>query len=227
MKTVARAAAFLPSTNARFSDFLAGMVEADRSLNTGKFRDAIVAAFLRHGITRPDIFECDNSNQCEGGDSCEQGFCSAGDPQPQSCTESTGCDASLVCSAGMCIPDGGGSFFLSLSASNLPVAIPDNNQTGIAVDIEIPVDITVKNLQAKVNASHPFSGDLTASLVTPQGQVIILQDREGGSANDIDRTFEVVGLNTQSGKGTWTLRIIDRGPQDTGSIQNFTLSFNK
>jgi Zn-dependent metalloprotease len=227
IKTAVRAAAFLPSANARFTDFLAGMIEADRALNAGKYRGDIVDAFLRHGITRPDIFQCSTASECEGGDACEQGFCSAGDPQPQACSAAVDCgDASLKCDAGMCVPSAGGAFALAISANGLPAAIPDNNQAGVAINIDVPVDLEVRGLRAEVNVAHSFSGDLTVSLVSPQGQVVILQDREGGSANDINKTFDVIGLNTQNGKGSWTLRIIDRGPLDTGAVQSFSLFFN-
>ena len=45
IRTLVRAAGFLPSTNARFTDFLASMIEADRVLNASKYRTAIVGAF--------------------------------------------------------------------------------------------------------------------------------------------------------------------------------------
>lgn len=228
LKTLTRAANFLPSSNARFTDLLAGMVEADRALNGGRYRATIIGAFHNHGVTRPDLFECARSSECETGDLCNaDGFCESPAVQNQACTEEIGCgEVGLSCVSGVCIPSEGGSFAFSASASGLPLAIPDNSQAGTSAVINVPVDVTVKRLQVRVGVAHTFSGDLTVSLIAPNGTVFVLHDREGGSANDVDKLFEVEGVNGLGGFGDWTLRVIDRAAQDSGSLNEFQLFFN-
>jgi len=65
-------------------------------------------------------------------------------------------------------------------------------------------------------------------LVTGVGW-IVLQDREGGSARNLRRTYDPVnapGLAAcvgKSPKGTWVLEVADTAKADEGTIRSFSL----
>lgn len=70
---------------------------------------------------------------------------------------------------------------------------------------------------------HPNIGDLTVSLVAPNGTTYVLLNRAGGSADNIDRTW-TLDLSTQPRNGTWKLRIRDDArPSLSGFLNSWTL----
>ncbi|MGH3647500.1 MAG: proprotein convertase P-domain-containing protein [Micromonosporaceae bacterium] len=61
------------------------------------------------------------------------------------------------------------------------------------------------------------------SLVAPDGTVYTLQNRSGGSADNIDKTY-TVNLSSEARNGTWKLRVTDAASLDTGKIDTWTLT---
>ena len=74
-----------------------------------------------------------------------------------------------------------------------------------------------------VNIVHPYSGDLIVDLIAPDGTVYTLQNRTGGSADNIVKTF-TVNLSTETINGTWKLRARDRAASDTGYINSWSIT---
>ncbi|MBO0607776.1 S8 family peptidase [Myceligenerans salitolerans] len=74
-----------------------------------------------------------------------------------------------------------------------------------------------------VDIVHTWVGDLTVSLVSPDGSVHTLRERSGGSANDITETY-TVDVSGESPDGTWVLRVQDSATWDTGYIDGWSLS---
>lgn len=108
------------------------------------------------------------------------------------------------------------------SATGLPLAIPDNNQTGISSKVSVNQDGTVKTLKVRLGVTHTYIGDLRITL-TKGGVQKTLHSREGGSADDIDKVFTVDGFTGSALRGDWVLSVSDLAGQDVGTLDDFTI----
>lgn len=108
--------------------------------------------------------------------------------------------------------------------STTPVAIPDNDPNGATATVTVPDQFTVNGLSVSVNITHTYVGDLTVTL-EKDGTTATLQANEGGSADDLVKTFSVSEFNGAAAGGTWTLRVVDNAAQDTGTINSVSLTF--
>jgi lysyl endopeptidase len=120
------------------------------------------------------------------------------------------------------------------AASGLPVAIPDN--TTVQATINITDAYCIGDVDVELDISHTYIGDLEVDVISPEGTVVRLHDRSGGSSEDIVATYDDEGSPTPEGPGVlsdfdgeivtgvWTLRVSDNASQDTGNINMFNLA---
>jgi len=107
--------------------------------------------------------------------------------------------------------------------------IPDNNSTGVADVINIPTALTMSEVKVAVDVTHTFIGDLRLTLTAPSGASVVLHDRNGGNADNLQRTFDLSStpqlgsLRGQSSKGNWTLLVQDLAPADQGRLNRWQL----
>jgi subtilisin-like proprotein convertase family protein len=114
-----------------------------------------------------------------------------------------------------------------VAISDFSVAIPVHSTTAVAnCDHWGSASSSVE-----VHIVHPNVGDLTVTLVAPSGNVYLLRDRTGGTADNIDQTF-VVNLSSEpaittltNAIGIWALRVTDNSATNTGFINSWTLRF--
>ena len=161
---------------------------------------------------------------------------SSGPVQPPALDTLTPGDGSLT--LGLTPPSSGASpkFFTgfcerssgSVSAnSTSAVAIPDNGQTTARLQITEPNRSVVGNVTATVNISHSWIGDLEISLRSPSGLSRTLWTGETlDSGTSLSRSFTVSDFNGQAGSGNWDLIVVDRKSGDSGTINNWSISFN-
>ncbi|MGH3734652.1 MAG: proprotein convertase P-domain-containing protein [Micromonosporaceae bacterium] len=119
---------------------------------------------------------------------------------------------------------GGGTPPTDCTGSNPnDVAISDN------ATVESPITLSGCSGNAsatstvEVHIQHTYIGDLVVSLVAPDGTVYTLQNRSGGSADNINKTY-TVNLSSETRNGTWKLRVRDAASQDIGKIDTWTLT---
>jgi subtilisin-like proprotein convertase family protein len=119
-------------------------------------------------------------------------------------------------------PRGGGTFV----ATDTPKAIPDNNPTGVTSVAVVPAGLAVRKVIANVIITHTWRGNLEISIIAPNGQVAMLSNRQGGSADN----FIAIGMDISSNftvgspaAGNWQLRVRDLAAADVGAIQGFSL----
>ena len=124
-------------------------------------------------------------------------------------------------------------------ADSFPIAIPDNDATGITVTFDTStwdwVPATVGDIEVGINISHSYIGDLEVTLTAPDGTTtVVLHDETGGGDDDINGVYDLTltpddgtnnmdsfnGLNAQ---GTWTLHISDNGFGDMGQLNEWIL----
>lgn len=108
------------------------------------------------------------------------------------------------------------------SAPNLP--IPDNNTTGVTANLYVPVSAMLKSTACRVKITHTFIGDLTVTLRHPDGTEVVLHNRTGGSADNIDQTYTTAAFNGKNSTGTWKLIVKDLAANDVGVLDNFDIS---
>jgi subtilisin-like proprotein convertase family protein len=62
---------------------------------------------------------------------------------------------------------------VEVSASGLPLAIPDNGQPVFSM-VEVSQSGNVRDLRVSVDISHTYIGDLRVDLVAPDGSAVTL-----------------------------------------------------
>ena len=101
----------------------------------------------------------------------------------------------------------------------------NNNAT-----VESPITVSGRSGSAPsstpvaVNIVHTYIGDLKVDLVAPDGSIYVLHNRSGGSADNINTTYNV-NLSSEALNGTWKLRVNDNANGDTGYINSWSVTF--
>ena len=112
---------------------------------------------------------------------------------------------------------------------SLSVAIPDNLPAGITRILESDSPGNVRDLEVSVDITHPWIGDLAISLISPKGTAIVLHKKDGGSLDNIVKTYTAVttpGLKKLAGepiKGQWKLWAADLAGRDEGKLNRWAL----
>lgn len=97
--------------------------------------------------------------------------------------------------------------------------------------IVFPLEVVVKNIEVSVDIRHTWSSDLMLILKAPDEQELILQDRTGGSQDNIIKSFRSSDdpelfepVLEKTAKGNWHLKIIDVAEQDVGVLVKWGLA---
>ncbi len=108
--------------------------------------------------------------------------------------------------------------------SDTVMPIPDNNSAGAKSQITLSGPGLVDGIEVDVDVRHSYRGDLTLKLVHPDGSVVTLSDKQGGSAPNIDETFSTRAFDGKKAAGTYTLWVVDGAAGDTGTLNAWLLS---
>ncbi|MBM7073950.1 S8 family serine peptidase [Shewanella sp. 202IG2-18] len=104
--------------------------------------------------------------------------------------------------------------------------IPDNDAEGITSTIEIADDLQVFGVQAHVDITHTWRGDLRVALTSPTGTEVVLHNGEGSSADDLVMSYSLTDFNTEMAMGAWTLSVSDNASLDTGTLNSWGLTIS-
>jgi len=118
------------------------------------------------------------------------------------------------------------------SATDVPQGISDF-QT-ITSNINVTDSYCIGDVNVEVDITHTYIGDLIVELKSPQGTIVRLHNRTGGSADNIVRTYDqgvtnpdgpgsLNDFNGQIVTGTWTLTVSDNATADVGSLNSWKL----
>ena len=126
-----------------------------------------------------------------------------------------------------------------------PIAIPDNDPSGITDPIDVPDSVLLTDVQVSVQITHTFQGDLIVSVISPGGTGVTLHDQGGSGANDIVVTYSDSGVPNGSApydcacdqqpsgpgamadfvgedsQGIWALTVSDNLGADTGTLDDW------
>lgn len=111
--------------------------------------------------------------------------------------------------------------FETSSLSNLTVNIPDNNATGVSVQLVVTnTSLRAEHVQINLDVTHTFRGDLEIYLTSPNGTTskLVQAGPAGGVDNYVDFPFMTVWNWGESAAGVWTLRIADLASADVGTL---------
>ena len=106
--------------------------------------------------------------------------------------------------------------------------IPDDNAEGVESSAELPGDELIRALRLELDLTHTYIGDLIISLTGPTGATVVLHDREGGSADNLIKTFDSADspldafVDLPVG-GTWVLHVADHEGRDVGKLNRWAL----
>ncbi|MFJ5985083.1 S8 family peptidase [Lentzea sp. NPDC092896] len=106
--------------------------------------------------------------------------------------------------------------------NSTPVAIPDQATVTSTIVVSGCAGAASATSTIKVSITHTYKGDLVVDLVAPDGTVVNLHNRTGGSADNINETY-TKNLSGEAANGTWTLRVRDAAFLDSGTLNNWTL----
>ena len=106
--------------------------------------------------------------------------------------------------------------------SDVSVEVPDKDAEGVKSVITVTDSGKIKTMKVTVNISHTYIGDLIVKLVKG-GQEQVLHSREGGSSDDLSKTYDVDAFNGAECKGEWTLFISDNAGQDLGTLEGWEI----
>jgi subtilisin-like proprotein convertase family protein len=109
---------------------------------------------------------------------------------------------------------------VTANTSGLPVAIPDNNPTGITRTFTITDSIRVEHATLRLTASHTNHRNLDITLTSPSGMVsqLAVFDTTKAGESLTNWTFSSVRHWGEGSIGTWTMTIADRDSGITGSL---------
>jgi subtilisin-like proprotein convertase family protein len=113
------------------------------------------------------------------------------------------------------------------------VMIPDATPAGVERALTTGESGQVVGVEATLDISHTYIGDLRVRLRSPSGAEAVLHDRSGGSGDNIARTYTAANtptLATLAGKpvaGTWTLLVSDHDAVDVGKLNRWSLTLRR
>ncbi|WP_218398372.1 S8 family serine peptidase [Alteromonas lipotrueae] len=110
-------------------------------------------------------------------------------------------------------------------------AVPTIDGKSVKLVINIPEpepdpdkdNLTVFGMQASVDITHTYSGDLVLSLTSPQGTTAILRQYEGDKTNDIVESYNSTAFKGEGATGDWTLKVLDTSIGDNGTVNDWSL----
>ncbi len=104
--------------------------------------------------------------------------------------------------------------------------IPDNDPEGATSTIEVPVDAEISALSISVDITHDYTGDLEIRLQGPDGTEVQVVEPWVEAFVNLQRTYVVNGFSGKRSVGTWTLKVIDHGAPDVGTLNTWSLQIN-
>lgn len=107
--------------------------------------------------------------------------------------------------------------------------IPDEDT--IQDEIVFPIEVPIKAVEVGVDIKHTWSGDLTLTLKAPDASEVVLQDKVGGSNQDIIKNFRssdapdlFAPVLKSPAKGSWQLKIKDNADEDEGILRKWSVA---
>ncbi|MFC4853957.1 S8 family peptidase [Actinophytocola glycyrrhizae] len=103
--------------------------------------------------------------------------------------------------------------------------VPDLGETSSTVEVTDCPGTVAETASVHVRAEHPFRGDLSVTLVAPDGTERVLKEADGTDVGvDLDTTYPLAGMSTLDANGRWRLVVRDNFGFDEGALLGWTLT---
>ena len=110
--------------------------------------------------------------------------------------------------------------------SNEVLNIPDRSTVGIKSVLNVTSAPNGRKISLSLNITHTFIGDLVVKLTTPDGKVVTLHSKTGGSDDNIVKSYDLTeALKAVQTSGQYKLTVQDLVARDTGSLKSWSLRF--
>ena len=141
------------------------------------------------------------------------------------------------------LPTGTAGAYSAYDSSDVPRAIPDGDALGVSSTLTIGGSGRVKGLRVRIGQiTHTYDGDLTITLIAPDGRSVKLVSGKGGNGdNFVNTVFDDNATSTISSSsapftgtyrpaeplsnldgsplgGTWTLKVVDGSSGEFGTL---------
>lgn len=114
----------------------------------------------------------------------------------------------------------------SAARSSLNLAIPDNSAVGVSDTVNISSSMKVEAVRISITATHPNISELAVELTSPRGTKSIIVNMKNslrGIANFTGNAFLSNAFYQELASGNWTLKVLDGGSGNTGTVTGWTL----
>ncbi|MBC7465257.1 MAG: trypsin-like peptidase domain-containing protein [Bdellovibrio sp.] len=106
--------------------------------------------------------------------------------------------------------------------------IPDNNQIGITSSVQATSAPQGRKVIVAVNVKHSYIGDLVIKVIAPDGKTAVLQQRAGGSTQNLVKSYEVTSsLGSVAVAGAYKITVQDLAVHDVGTLISWSVQFKK
>lgn len=119
---------------------------------------------------------------------------------------------------------GGGGGGPATFSNNSNYSIPDNNNGGITSPITSTRTGSAGTVSVDISIVHTYIGDLIVDVIAPNGTIVNVLNRQGGSADNINGTYQL-NFGSAPASGEWKLKVRDRARYDTGYIDAWSITF--
>lgn len=114
------------------------------------------------------------------------------------------------------------------SSASVNIVIPDNSKVGISNSLQVSSAPQGRKVVIAINIKHPYIGDLVVKVTAPDGKSVVLQQRSGGSAQNLIKSYEVTSqLGSVAVAGAYKISVQDLASRDIGTLVNWSIQFNK
>lgn len=110
--------------------------------------------------------------------------------------------------------------------SNEVLNIPDRSTVGIKSVLNVTSSPNGRKVSLSLNIAHTFIGDLVVRLTTPEGKIVSIHSKTGGSEDNIIKTYDLTAaLKSVQIAGEYKLTVQDLVARDIGSLKSWSLRF--
>ena len=112
------------------------------------------------------------------------------------------------------------------SRTKLALSIPDQSATGVSDSVAVGTNFTIEAVQIHVKITHPYVGDLGIELTSPENTKSILMHINSNILEvNINNLLSSNAFYMEGSRGNWTLKVIDGGKGDTGTLESWKIKF--
>ena len=104
--------------------------------------------------------------------------------------------------------------------------IPDNSTVGISRTFVIGSTTPMEDLLIRLNVTHPFRGDVEATVTSPAGTVAMVCSSADDAGSDFDWTFCSNAFWGENPNGTWTITLCDKAEFDVGTWNSYSVTLH-